>query len=113
MEGSFRNKKDGITYFGCKKRLKRISKHVRVYKPLFPSTDALLKQTEIINDYILPSVNPEISKKHRGQHFQIDYNVPSNSYKIKDLGVGFGTFYKLDFPLVIDWISITANSYII
>lgn len=30
VENSFRNKKDGITYFGCKKRLKRISKQVRV-----------------------------------------------------------------------------------
>lgn len=30
VEGSFRNGKDGITYFGCKKRAKRVSKHVRV-----------------------------------------------------------------------------------
>lgn len=56
---------------------------------------------EIINDYILPSVTAEIAKKHRGQHFQIEYHIPSNSYRIKDLGIGFGTFYKLDFPLVI------------
>jgi hypothetical protein len=87
VEASFRSAKDGITFFGCKKRPKRIAKHIR--------------QTEILNDYILPAVNKEIGKKHRGRHFQIEYNVPSNSYKIKDLGVGFGTFYKLDFPLVL------------
>jgi len=87
VENSFRAAKDGITNFGCKKRPKRISKHIR--------------QTEILNDYILPAVNKEIGKKHRGKHFQIEYSITTNSYKIKDLGVGFGTFYKLDFPLVL------------
>lgn len=85
--GSFRNGKDGITYFGCKKRAKRVSKHVR--------------QTEILNDFIIPPISQEIAKKHRGRHFKIEYNITQNCYKIKDLGIGFGTFYKLDFPLVL------------
>jgi len=87
VEGSFRNALDGITYFGCKKKAKRISKHVR--------------QTEILNDYIIPAISKDIAKKHRGKHFKIEYNIPQNCYKVKDLGVGFGTFYKLDFPLVL------------
>ncbi len=97
VEGSFRNAKDGITYFGCKKRAKRISKHVRV-SLLWICFNS--KQTEILNDYIIPAVSKEIAKKHRGKHYKIEYHVASNCYKIKDLGVGFGTFYKLDFPLV-------------
>jgi len=49
VEGSFRNALDGITYFGCKKKAKRISKHVR--------------QTEILNDYIIPAISKDIAKK--------------------------------------------------
>ncbi len=54
-----------------------------------------------MNDYIIPSQDKEISKRHRGRHFQIEYEIESKAYKLKDLGVGFGAFYKLDYPLVI------------
>jgi hypothetical protein len=30
VEGTFRKAFDGTTFFGCKKRAKRVSKHVRV-----------------------------------------------------------------------------------
>jgi hypothetical protein len=36
----------------------------------------------------------------RGRHFQIEYKFETNKYCVRDLGVGFGTFAKLDFPLV-------------
>lgn len=36
----------------------------------------------------------------RGRHFQIEYKLDTNKYCVRDLGVGFGTFAKLDFPLV-------------
>lgn len=38
--------------------------------------------------------------KIRGRHFQIEFKVEDNKYCIRDLGIGFGTFAKLDFPLV-------------
>ncbi|KAL4503883.1 hypothetical protein ABPG72_022513 [Tetrahymena utriculariae] len=59
------------------------------------------KNGEVMNDFVIPSPDPEISKRHRGRHFQLQYDRTSNSYKIKDLGIGFGCFYKLDGPLLL------------
>lgn len=30
---------------------------------------------------------------------QIEFNIEKNSYSIKDLGIGFGAFVKLEIPL--------------
>ena len=30
----------------------------------------------------------------------IEYNIEDNEYKIKDLGIGFGVFFRLDYQLV-------------
>lgn len=68
-----------------------------------------IQRTEIINDCIIPSANPEIDERHRGRQFEIAFDIPSNSYKLRDLGIGFGCFYKLDFPLVNDAISRSVN----
>lgn len=86
LADSERNAKDGVTYFGCKKKAKAVNKD--------------LKQKDILNDIIIPAISDEIAKKHRGRHFKIEYNLTQSCYKIKDLGIGFGTFYRLDFPLV-------------
>ena len=37
--------------------------------------------------------------RHRGRHFQIEYNLDDDGYFIKDLGIGQGAFVKLDKPL--------------
>jgi hypothetical protein len=50
---------------------------------------------------VIPSPDPEMSEHHRGRHFKIEYNLAKNCYRIKDLGIGFGTFYKIDYPLLI------------
>ena len=45
--------------------------------------------------------DPDTNDRHRGRHFQIEYIIESNSYKIRDLGVGFGAFVRLEQPLVL------------
>lgn len=44
-----RNEKDGYTYFGCKKKPKRVNKMVR--------------QTLIVNDFIIPPTDPVQAKQ--------------------------------------------------
>lgn len=78
IENSFRQALDGITYFGCKK------------------TDS---NNHVINDMVIPTLNEELAEKHRGRHFVIEYNLTHMDYRIRDLGIGFGAFYKLDFAL--------------
>ena len=87
VEGSLRNKKDGITYFGCKKKS----------KPLNDTREP----PEIVNDYIIRNKDVETNDRHRGRHFQIEYCIESNTYKARDLGIGFGAFVKIENPLVL------------
>ena len=85
LKNSLRGKKDGFTYFGCKKKSKPLNK----------------EKSEILNDFIIRNKDPETNDRHRGCHFQIEYCIESNSYRIKDLGIGFGAFVKIDQPLVL------------
>ncbi len=52
----------------------------------------------MINDFIIPSKDKETEKRHRGRHMQIEFNL-ERGYLIKDLGIGFGAFVRLDRPL--------------
>jgi hypothetical protein len=83
-ELSLRGLRDGVTYFGCKKRLK---------SPFGTG------QGEIINDFVIPTKERDLADKHRGRHFQIMFNPDRLSYHLKDLGVGFGVFVKTSEPL--------------
>ena len=49
-----------------------------------------------MNDFIIPSKDKETERRHRGRHMQIEFNVEECAYKIKDLGIGFGAFVKLE-----------------
>ena len=80
-------KKDGVTYFGCKKKSKPLTEH--------------FESSEIINDVIIRNKDPETNDRHRGRHFQIEYFIDQNCYKIRDLGIGFGAFVRIDYPLVL------------
>lgn len=73
-ENSLREIKDGVTFFGAKKKN---------------------AQGQVINDLVFPLVAKNFAKNYRGSHFQISYDVSKDSYFIKDLKVGFGTFYRL------------------
>ena len=46
----------------------------------------------MINDLVIPTLDEEMAKKHVGRHFVIEYDINSQEYKIKDLGIGFGVF---------------------
>ena len=85
FETGFRKKKDGITYFGCKKRTCNNGDRIR--------------HGDIVNDVVVKLREKSIRELYRGRHFKISYK--SNSYWIQDLGIGFGTFMKIDVPLVI------------
>jgi len=87
VEGSLRGRKDGVTYFGSKKKAR-------------PFED-INQKPEIVNDYVIRNTDVEINNKHRGRHFQIEYCIDSNSYKMRDLGVGFGVFARIDQPLIL------------
>lgn len=50
---------------------------------------------------MIPTKNEEEKEKHRGRQFQICFDPESMSYKIKDLGVGYGAFVKLTRPLIL------------
>ena len=43
------------------------------------------------------NINDSINKNNIGRHFVIEYNISNKKYLIKDLGVGFGTFVRLDY----------------
>ena len=84
LEGSLRGRKDGYTFFGCKKHgTKKMAGVPR----------------DIINDFIIPSKDKETERRHRGRHMQIEYNLERACYLVRDLGIGFGAFVRLDRPL--------------
>eukprot|EP00826_Nyctotherus_ovalis_P007522 TRINITY_DN11898_c0_g2_i4.p1 TRINITY_DN11898_c0_g2~~TRINITY_DN11898_c0_g2_i4.p1 ORF type:complete len:241 (+),score=58.08 TRINITY_DN11898_c0_g2_i4:79-723(+) len=80
-ENSLRGAADGVTYFGCKKRSE--------------------PNGEVINDIVIKSKDKEVGLKYVGRHFQIQYSIEESAYKIKDLGVGFGTYVRLENPLAL------------
>lgn len=83
-EESLRKARDGRTYFGCKKRAEKGN-----------------KASPVLNDVILPASDPELTERHRGRHFMIEFDPTRDAYFIKDLGNGFGAFAKLDSQLTL------------
>jgi len=79
-EHSLRDARDGVTYFGCKKRGKREDGN----------------KGEVVNDVVMTIADRETAEKHRGRHFEISYKSDQQSYWIRDLGVGFGAFLRVD-----------------
>ncbi|CAD8211847.1 unnamed protein product [Paramecium octaurelia] len=68
------NHQSNVIYFGCKYKNNRGG-----YK---------------INDFKIPSIDNKLNKKNRGQHFYIKYDYQNQNFRIKDLGIGFGCFFK-------------------
>lgn len=71
-----RGAKDGFCYFGAKKY------------------QYIAGKKTIVNDIILP-IDPNLVEQHRGQHFCIYYDVTQDCYMLKDMFLGFGTFFKV------------------
>lgn len=78
-ENSARNAKDGVTYFGCKRKNNR----------------------KIVNDIVIPAQDKNLANNHRGQHFKISYETEKDAYFIRDLAVGFGSFVRLKYPILL------------
>jgi hypothetical protein len=81
MIKSFRNKKDGYTYFGY-----------------FPND----RKSEV--DFILKPIEENFEQRFIGKHFQIKFNPEDLNYYLKDLGHGYGTFIRIN-----DWVEIKNN----
>lgn len=79
-EHSLREARDGVTYFGCKKRGKGEE----------------MNKGEVVNDVVMTLADKETAEKHRGRHFEIAYKPDQQSYWIRDLGVGFGAFLRVN-----------------
>ncbi len=92
MIKSFRNKKDGYTYFGY-----------------FPND----RKSEV--DFILKPIEENFEQRFIGKHFQIKFNPYDLKYYILDLGCGFGTFRKLTIDTIItdNFLINIGNSYIV
>jgi hypothetical protein len=81
---SLRQLRDRATYFGCKKRSRL--------------EDG--QKGGVVNDIVIP-LDSAVSEMHRGRHFQISFDVKSESYFLQDLGVGFGCYLKLTQPITL------------
>lgn len=84
---------DGVTYFGRKKSIKKVVND--------PSQIETTTSKEIVNDFIIPSKNPQTAEQQRGRHFQVRFDPDTLKYYIKDLGIGHGVFAKLDAPSIL------------
>ena len=78
LEGSKRSANDGSTYFGCKKK----------------------QNGNIVNDFIMPVKEKELSDQHRGRHFVIYFHQDKHQFFVRDLAIGFGAFMRVDSSLV-------------
>jgi len=79
-ENALRAAKDGVTYFGSQERDK---------------AEGHLKGP-ILNDFLIPIEHQE---PHPGQHFQIRFDPYTNTYRLKDLGMGLGAYTKVEAAL--------------
>ncbi len=50
---------------------------------------------------VIPTLDEELAEKHRGRHFVIEYNLTHMDYRIRDLGIGFGAFAKVEKGILI------------
>ena len=74
-EDSLRSPKDGCTYFGC------------------------ISDSEPSDIYISPE-EAILEDSQRGRNFIIYYKIEKDSYWIRDLGRGYGSFIKIEGALV-------------
>ena len=88
---------DGFTYFGS---LIHMVEHANDGQPQheeagYPNENQNFKNV-VVNDFVIPSRNQESAEQHRGRHFQIWFDTYSKQYFVKDLGIGFGVFKKME-----------------
>jgi hypothetical protein len=57
-------------------------------------------EVKILNDFVIKDTGLK-DERHRGRHLRIRFSPEHNSFMMRDLGTGFGTFYKVKQPVVI------------
>jgi hypothetical protein len=94
--GDIEGAPDGFSYFGNFKDV--YEEHGEDIMPSHENTGYDESRPLIVNDFVIPSRNPQQGEQHRGRHFQIWFDIQPQSmgYYIKDLGIGFGVFRKMD-----------------
>lgn len=86
IEPPVRSVRDGVVYFGCKRKdLKK----------------------KIVVDYVTNILDKNLCNQYRGPHFMIYFDLNDSSYYLQDLVIGFGTFIKILKPLALE------NNYLI
>mmetsp|Transcript_39541 Transcript_39541/g.29204 ORF Transcript_39541/g.29204 Transcript_39541/m.29204 type:complete len:212 (+) Transcript_39541:510-1145(+) len=72
-------------------------------------------EKEVVNDFVIPTKSEEEKEKHRGRQFQIYFDAESSTYRIKDLGIGYGAFVKLQEPIALrdNFLLNMGESYIV
>lgn len=81
IEPPVRDARDGVVYFGCKKKDKNGSVAV---------------------DYKLRVSNSKYREKYRGPHFMIYFDLNYKNFFLHDLVIGFGTFLKISHTLSLE-----------
>ena len=85
---------DGYTYFGSYSSVPvqdAIANDIKVDNPM-------MAVEQVVNDFVIPNKQHEtVDKSHKGRHFQIWFDIPTKRYYIKDLGIGFGVFKKMEY----------------
>ena len=81
IEPPVRNLRDGVVYFGCKR------------KDL---------QGNTVVDYVCNLSNKSLSDKYRGPHFMIYFDLSEKAYFLHDLALGFGSFLRITETLVLE-----------
>ena len=74
LVGSGRNASDGLTFFGCRRKL----------------------SGEVVNDFVIPC-----NEGTRGRHFLVYFHPVLENYWLKDLSSGSGLFLKLESAFVL------------
>jgi hypothetical protein len=81
IEPAVRDIRDGVVYFGCKR--KDVNRHIVV-------------------DYKCRLNDKNIANKYRGPHFMIYYDLNFQGFFLHDLLIGFGTFVRITESLVLE-----------
>ena len=113
--GSRRKNDDGLTYFGVEDDSKGDEDDESSKEGAGATGGMDGISSKEVNDFIIPrntmnpnetnpSMNPMMGgdgSNHRGRQFYIRYDLETNTYKIRDLGRGYGAFGKLQNPIEI------------
>jgi len=84
---------DGFVYFGAYPNNENIPLDENNYEII----DFNLYSNTFFNNF--NNENNNFDENNKGRHFLIEYSLEKNIYIIKDLGVGYGTFVRLDYTL--------------